>query len=410
VKDRFPLFAALGVGAIVVQDALSRQGSAQAAVTFLLAVLAVGLLLLPGPERTGPAPVKVPLPLLLFVVFSAVRLVMVPSQQGLQNWLVWFLFPAGIALVARRTSDGTPPRVYRWWLPTTLFAASVYGVLVLTHEAGYAGTLYAARGMGWILVIALSFIVGAQLWKRAPFHWPVWFCTLVIGATLTRTAGFLALLCATGLAVLNRRGRLTLMRFTGLLVVMGFVGYYAVTRVSVIRDRFTVGDQAFQLGGTGLNTSGRTELWSATWHAIPEHPWIGHGPGQAQYFIEQRFVTIAHPHNEYLRLLYDTGWLGAILWVLGVLLLLRGCWRRMRQATTPVRRGTHLAGVLGIVVFLLGNITDNLTVGVGFVLIAATVVGLSMGLPEAAADTDGSDEPSEHRLPYTASGRWASAG
>jgi len=409
VKDRFPLFAALGVGAIVVQDALSRQGAAQAGVTLLIAIMAVGLLLLPSPERIGPKPAKVPMPLILFVVFSAARLVLDPSKQGLQNWLVWFLLPAAMALVARRTSEGTPQRVYRWWLPATLLVASVYGVLVLTHEAGYAGNLYAARGMGWILVIALSFIVGAQLWKPALFFWPVWFLTLIIGSTLTRSAGFLALLCATGLAVLSRRGRLTAMRFSALLAVMGFVGYYAVTQVSAIRDRFTVGDQAFQFGGTGLNTSGRAELWSATWHAIPEHPWIGHGPGQAQYFIEQRFVTIAHPHNEYLRLLYDTGWIGAILWVLGMLLLMRGCWHRMRHASTAIGRGTHLAGVLAIVTFLLGNITDNLTVGIGFVLIFSTVVGLSLGLPEAGVDAAQAAEREAEQLPYTASGRWLSS-
>jgi len=408
VKDRFPLFAALGVGAIVVQDALARQGSAQAVVTFLIALLAVVLLLLPGPVRSGPKPVRVPKPLVLFVAFAAARLVMDPSTQGLQNWLVWFLFPAAMALVARRTTDGTPARVYRWWLPATVFAAAAYGVLVLTHEAGYAGTLYSARGMGWILVIALTFIVGAQLWKPALLYWPVWFCTVIIGTTLTRSAGFLALLCVTGLAVLNRRGRLTPVRFAALLAVMGSVGYYAVTQVSAVRDRFTVGDQAFQFGGQGLNTSGRLELWSATWHAIPEHPWIGHGPGQAQYFIEQRFVTIAHPHNEYLRLLYDTGWIGATLWVLGMLLLLRGCWRRMRRANTPVHRGTHLAGVLAIVVFLLGNVTDNLTVGIGFVLICATVIGMSLGLPEGPDDDVETEEPDDERLPYTASGRWAS--
>jgi O-antigen ligase/polysaccharide polymerase Wzy-like membrane protein len=408
VKDRFPLFAALGVGAILVQESLARQGSTQAGVTVLVAVLAFGLLVLPGPERIGPKAERVPYPLVLFVVYSGARLVMEPSTQGLQNWLVWFLFPAALALVSRRTTEGTPPRVYRWWLPATLVAASAYGLLVLIHQPGYAGTLYSARGMGWILLIAMSLVVGAQLWKSAFLYWPVWYSVLIIGATLTRAAGFLALLSATGLAALSRRGRLTFIRFAALVSVMGLVGYYAATQIAVVRDRFTQGDAAVQVGSTDLNTSGRLQLWSATWHAVPEHPWIGHGPGQAQYFIAQRFVTIEHPHNEYLRLLYDTGWVGLVLWGLGMLLLVRGCWRRMRRAGTPLRRGTHLAGLLAMVDFLLGSITDNLTVGIGFVLICATVVGMSLGLPEETepAVEPAASEDEGREAPFTAAGRW----
>jgi O-antigen ligase len=409
VTARFPLFAALGVGAILVQEALARQGSAQAGVTVLVAALALVMLLLPGPERIGPRAAKVPLPLVLFVLFAGARLAVDPNVQGVQNWLVWLLFPAALALVARRTGEGTPARVYRWWLPTTILAASTYGLLVLTHGAGYAGTLYSARGMGWILLIAMSLVVGAQLWRPAVLYWPVWYVVLVIGTTLTRSASALALLSATGLAVLNRRGRITFLRFAALLGGLAYVGYHAATQVPAIRDRFTVGDDALQVNGQDLNTSGRLRLWSTTWDAVPEHRWVGHGPGQAQYFIRQQFVTVEHPHNEYLRLLYDTGWIGLALWVLGMLLLLRGCWRRMRRAQTPLHRGTHLAAELAIVDFLLGSVTDNLTVGVGFVLVCATVVGLSLGLPEDEQVEIVRAEMSEP-VPYTASGRWAATG
>ena len=48
-----------------------------------------------------------------------------------------------------------------------------------------------------------------------------------------------------------------------------------------------------------------------------------------------------------------------------------------------------------------GNATLAIYVG------AATVVGLSLGLPEVAAEADDSEDSSERRLPYTASGRWA---
>jgi O-antigen ligase len=393
VKDRFPFFAGLAVGAIIVQESLTRQGSANAVATVLIAALAALLLVFPGPKREGPPPVRIPLPVILFVAFSAVRLANVPSVQGVQNWLVWFLFPTVIVLVARRTTEGTPVRVYRPWLVAVLVAGSIYGALTLVYGPGYDGRIYSDRGVGWVLLPAMALVIGAQLWRPAPLYWPVWFTVLIIGDTLTRTAGAVALLCATGLAALNRKGRFTAVRYSALLAVMGYVGFYAVTQVAAVRDRFTQGDNALQVGGQDFNTSGRLKLWSATWHAIPEHPWVGHGPGQAQYFIHDRFITIDHPHNEYLRMLYDTGWIGLVLWTLGLLLLLRGCWRRMRHAQTAVRRGTHLAAVLALLDFMLGSITDNLSVGIAFILICATLVGLSHGLPETPADeADDADE------------------
>lgn len=398
VKQRVPLFALLGVLFIIVQDSLARQGQAQAAVTVVLAGLAAVMLVLPTRPRVGPPAVRVPRPLVWFVLFACVRLAMVPSSQGLQNTLVWFLFPAAMVLVARGTSEHTPEAVYRLWKPAFVLAAGAYGALVLVHSTGYAGTLFSARGMGWILLISMTYVVGAQLWAASPFYWPVWYGVLIVGTTLTRSAGVLALLTTAGLGVLNRRGRLTPLRLLVLFSALAYAGYAAATQVTVIRDRFTVGDQAFQFQGQGLNTSGRLELWSATWHAIPQHRWIGHGPGQAQYFIAQRFITIEHPHNEYLRLLYDTGWVGLCLWSLGMLLLLRGAWQRMRRAALPVHRGVHLAAVLAILDFLLGSITDNLTVGIGFVLICATVVGLSLGLPEETSGPPSADVLDEQHV------------
>jgi hypothetical protein len=42
---------------------------------------------------------------------------------------------------------------------------------------------------------------------------------------------------------------------------------------------------------------------------------------------------------------------------------------------------------------MLGSITDNLSVGIAFILICATLVGLSHGLPETPADeADDADE------------------
>jgi O-antigen ligase/polysaccharide polymerase Wzy-like membrane protein len=407
-----PFFALVGAGFVFVQDSLHTFGL-QAVVTLGLAAMAALMLMMRGSPATA-ARAKLPAAAVLFVAWACVLLAMTPSKQGVQNLAIWFLFPASIVLVARATNEHTPEIVYRWWSRAAIAAALIYAVLVLQHGPGYTGFLYSERGMGWALLIALALIVPWQRYRPTKLYWIVWLLILVIGLSLTRTAGALALLTAVSLVVVTRTGRLAPGRVLAAFAALGFVGYYAATHIPAIRDRFTQGDQEFHYGGAALNTSGRAELWKATWQGVHEHPWTGHGPGQAQYYIQSIFITVDHPHNEYLRLLYDTGWIGLVLWFTGLVLLARGCWRRMRRATEAKHRAVHLAGFMAMVDFILGSVTDNLTVSLALVIGMGTLVGMSMGLPtpETPDDPESADSagayptgayPTGYRRPATSS-------
>ena len=392
---RIPIFAAFGIAFIFVQDSLHTLGI-QAVAT--LGFVALAVLMLVTPRRAGGTPrAKLAAPSVLFLCWAAALLLAIPSKQGVQNYAVWFLFPASAVLVARSTDEATPERVYRWWKRAAVAAAAIYSLLVILHGPGYTGFIFSERGMGWSLLIALALIVPWQRYQPSKFYWVVWFLIVVIGLSLTRTAGALALLTVVALVISSRVGKLRPMRVVTALVVVGFAGYYAVTHIPAIRDRFTQGDQEFQYGGTKLNTSGRVDLWRATWKAAQDHLWIGHGPGQAQYLVQSIFVTVDHPHDDYLRLLYDTGWVGLGLWFVGVVMLAQGCWRRMRAAVHKRDRAVHLAGFIAMMDLFLGSITDNLTVSVPLILGIGTLLGMSMGLPppnaSPLATEDGEQEP-----------------
>ena len=154
-------------------------------------------------------------------------------------------------------------------------------------------------------------------------------------------------------------------------------GIGAACFIPAVRDRFTVGDQAVRIGGLRLTRQAAPTV-GATWSAIRDHPWIGHGPGQAQYFIQQRYVTIDHPHNEYLRMLYDLGWPAAFLWLTGLVMSAVAILRRARLAaedklrrssSRPARpRGLHV-----------GMSLTDLTISIMSALVG-TLVG-SMSLP-----------------------------
>jgi O-antigen ligase len=86
-------------------------------------------------------------------------------------------------------------------------------------------------------------------------------------------------------------------------------------------------------GGIGSEARDfRPQTWADTLVMIDEEPLLGHGPGAYRYtypefrerFKGQRIVT-GHPHNEYLELAADYGWIGFVLFAVAWLSSLGRC-------------------------------------------------------------------------------------
>lgn len=414
-RARLSLFAILAVGSLYVEDLLARHNVQS---FFTVAIVALGLVLLPDHlvrtrrepqkfEPTNPDRARLPLPMLLFVGWSGVLLAAIPSVQGLQNWLVWLLFPLTATLVAARTTHGTAARLHRLWRIAAVFTALAYLAICAAYGLGSdQSVLYAARPAGWTAVTAMAFLVPWAAIVGAP-RWPSFLQFLASGASLTRGSTGVAAVLLLGLAASGKR-RGTKIRIFAVAVVIGVAAYTGLKTVPAFRDRFVNGDQALSFHGVSLNTSGRSNLWKATYDAAQDHIWIGHGPGQSQYLIERIFITISHPHNEYLRFLYDTGLIGLTLWVVGMALIGRSAWQRYKTAQRPEDRAVHLAAVLGVTTFMLGSFTDNLSVSIGFALSIGTLIGLSLGRANAgdqsgwpASESSGSSQPLRRDRSYS---------
>ncbi len=91
-----------------------------------------------------------------------------------------------------------------------------------------------------------------------------------------------------------------------------------------------------QQSGDGVGSEARDfrpQTWMDTIDMIKVAPLLGHGPGNYRYvfpeyrnrFRGQRIVT-GHPHNEYLELIADYGWIGfglfALAWIYGLVWIL----------------------------------------------------------------------------------------
>ena len=90
---------------------------------------------------------------------------------------------------------------------------------------------------------------------------------------------------------------------------------------------------------------GRWSLWSLGWQVFLEHPWLGAGLDRYNACFRalglvpaHDAITISHPHNMYLDILYAHGIIGFIL---GMIFLLGFAWWAGRH----IRRALHDGGV-----------------------------------------------------------------
>jgi O-antigen ligase len=86
--------------------------------------------------------------------------------------------------------------------------------------------------------------------------------------------------------------------------------HYGIARLAESASNVSVGELS----------SGRMELWAGTWRAILKRPLLGHGEGQLAMVVPEAKGIFHHPHNAFLQVIFQWGFVGAIC-VAGLTLL-----------------------------------------------------------------------------------------
>jgi O-antigen ligase len=128
------------------------------------------------------------------------------------------------------------------------------------------------------------------------------------------------------------------------------------------------------LGDNPETLNARTQAWGALLQNLDLSNPFGHG-WLASYALlgEDLPGGVGAPHNLYLQVLYDTGYVGLFLLLATLLLLIAGAWRRARRSHGAARiaAAVTLGGLVGVVVYLaFGNEILNLAIGPYFWLLA----------------------------------------
>jgi O-antigen ligase len=92
---------------------------------------------------------------------------------------------------------------------------------------------------------------------------------------------------------------------------------------------------------------------------IDAKPWFGHGANAQEWFLEELFGTLTQPHNDWLRLEFDYGYIGTGLFGATLLAQALLAWTLGMKSSGP-RKMLFLSGASAFVSFVLIMVTDNI--------------------------------------------------
>jgi O-antigen ligase len=342
----------------------------------LAALIAILLPLELGPHRPTDVLRRVPLQLFLFLAWTiAITVAYGVNSAAIQNISCYFILIGGMVLTASTYRLGTEQKVLDVLVVVGWARAALYGFALATHGFG-AASATGARSFAIIALILMAATIPssrASLWTRV-LPYVLWVEIVASGSRAAMGAGALLLLFLT---VRNPRGGKVL-RAGGALVVLLLGSWYAVGHVRPLHDRFFAGDNLGR-NSVGLNTEGRLSIWPPVIQVAEIHPWTGSGGGTATNTVrsDPLIASAGEPHNDYLRLWADYGFLGLGLWLTGLVILLGRLWRR-----AAARRGNaatiHYAAFLAVAALSIMALTDNVLIYHFAVAPLAALVGLSL--------------------------------
>jgi len=173
-------------------------------------------------------------------------------------------------------------------------------------------------------------------------------------------------------------------------MVMGFAAF----NTSIIQDRFFTKKYGFSWKGTledvfsgKFDSAGRFDAWPIIIEKSAETPWFGHGVGQSAPFVLSVWAPMDKPHNEFLKILYEGGYIGLGFFALGIVSTLFNLYRILRA--TRNRNWATSAAIMGFVGFILMAVVDNpLVYGNNFMHPVFFLIGAANGIAANLMESD----------------------
>lgn len=153
--------------------------------------------------------------------------------------------------------------------------------------------------------------------------------------------------------------------------------------------------QPHRLGMASVVSDNRWDLWRLAWQVFLEHPWFGAGAGQYNAAFRElglapvkEVITISHPHNMYLDLLYAhgiTGFVCALVFLGGFLIWgFRKIIPNLKKGENRLYWSLALWYLLGYVGWLVNGIFGHDFYRIWWLAMGMTALGIMAGAITAA--------------------------
>lgn len=135
-----------------------------------------------------------------------------------------------------------------------------------------------------------------------------------------------------------------------------------------------------KLSNPDLFTAGRSRLWDLMIKEIKSKPIWGHGANASEEFVlSVTWGMLTHPHNDWLRLLYDYGFIGTSIFAICIVMQVVHLLKRAPR-TFGESRVLLYAGASSFLPFVLLMFTDNIILYAAFFgNLQFTIIGLVYG-------------------------------
>lgn len=150
-----------------------------------------------------------------------------------------------------------------------------------------------------------------------------------------------------------------------LIIIIGIGIFYSprVQKKMFFSGRGTLEDVKWE--NEDFATTGRKYMWDKMWAKIDEQPMLGYGANASESFISKLTRGLKHPHNDWLRLLFDFGYVGVTIFALTLLMQTFHALRMARRTVGEISL-LFYAGASSILSFVLFMFTDNILLYAAF--------------------------------------------
>ena len=289
-----------------------------------------------------------------FFLFYAV----LEDHESLQQALRLYLFSATVSAFIGLAQVASGRMLLSFFVGT--YPDTVTVALVTEGFDGRRAfsTLGSPPGFGHFLVIPLSIgvacLLASEEWRRKRMAWgAAALMALALMASGTRAAWSAFALSG---AILSWRLRLFRHRLFLPLLIGGMVAFAGAYKLNLLPQTFASRLGRMKNAQTDAAMLPRYERWAYFWNRSMQAPWFGHGIVADAAAVEALEYAVS-PHNTYIHMAVQRGWLATGIFAAIVL----GFWRCAWGLA-----GSPEAGIRGLGVGLLGGVIATYALGAIF--------------------------------------------